>query len=642
MFSPFENAKIAKIPEDCDIVFVADLFSEDYKGGAEMTTEALIEASPLNVFKLKSKDVDMSLLSSGHSKHWVFTNFSQMDMNLIPTIAANMSYSIVEYDYKFCRYRSIEKHKLAENAECNCHNEPYGKMISAFFYGAKSLWWMSEQQLDRYLKRFPFLEEKDNTVLSSVFDDNFFLSIKQLRHSAQGQQRKGYIVLGSQSWIKGASAAEDYCKKNNLDYEVVWNVPYNELLQKLSLAEGFVYLPEGGDTCPRMVIEAKLLGCKLILNDDVQHAEEEWFATDHLLDIESYLYAARERFWNGIKYSMDYKSTISGYTTTLNCIRHNYPWKAAINSMLGFSDEVVVVDGGSNDGTWEQLEKWASDEPRLKIKKIDRDWEDSRFAVFDGAQKAEARKLCTSEFCWQQDADEVVHENDYGKVQDLVRNFPRNAELVSLPVIEYWGSTGKARIDINPWKWRLSVNRGHITHGIPVELRQNDKDGKLYAKPGTDGCDYVHAETFFRIPHASFYSQEIHDARLGALSGKENDLDAYEKWMSTVSDSLPTIHHYSWFDLPRKIRTYRDYWSKHWQSLYDIKQEDTGENNMFFQRPWSEVTDDDIINLGNRLQKEMGGWIFHNPVDFSKPTPSFKPSVGHPSYILDWIKENEK
>ena len=642
MFSPFESVKLTKIPDDCDIVFVADMFSEDYKGGAEMTTEALINASPLKIFKLRSKDVSMELLGSGYSKHWVFTNFSQMDLNLIPSIAANMSYSIVEYDYKFCKYRSIEKHMLAEKTECGCHNEPYGKMVSAFFYGAKSLWWMSEQQLDRHAERFPFLLEKDSTVLSSVFDDNFFISIKQLRKAAEGKERKGYIVLGSQSWIKGAAAAETYCKNNNLDYEVIWGIPYSELLSKLSLAEGFVYLPEGGDTCPRMVIEAKLLGCKLILNEHVQHANEEWFSTEHILDIESYLYAARERFWSGIKYAMDYKNTVSGYTTTLNCIRHNYPWKAAINSMLGFSDEVVVVDGGSDDGTWEQLEAWADSEPKLKIKKVERDWGDPRFAVFDGAQKAEARNLCTSEFCWQQDADEVVHENDYTKVHDLIRNFPRNAELVSLPVIEYWGSQGKARIDVNPWKWRLSVNKEHITHGIPVELRLEDKTGKLYAKPGTDGCDYIHSKTFFRIPHVSFYTQEIHDARLGALGGNTQALDAYEKWMNNVADSLPTIHHYSWFDLPRKIRTYRDYWSRHWQSLYDIAQEDSAENNMFFQRPWSEVSDDDILELGNKLQDKMGGWVFHAPVDFSKPTPSFKLEAGHPLYITEWVKENEE
>ena len=60
-----------------------------------------------------------------------------------------------------------------------------------------------------------------------------------------------------------------------------------------------------------------------------------------------------------------------------------------------------------------------------------------------------------------------------------------------------------------------------------------------------------------------------------------------EKWFERNVELLPGVHHYSWLDLGRKIRTYRDYWSQHWQSLYNIEQEDTAENNMFFGKPHS-------------------------------------------------------
>ena len=35
--SPFD-INVITIPEECDIVFVADMFAEDYAGGAELTT----------------------------------------------------------------------------------------------------------------------------------------------------------------------------------------------------------------------------------------------------------------------------------------------------------------------------------------------------------------------------------------------------------------------------------------------------------------------------------------------------------------------------------------------------------------------------------------------------------------------------
>ena len=619
--SPFGPSKIL-VPESADIVFVADLFAEDYVGGAELTTEALIESSPLEVFKVRCSEISMETLESGHQKYWVFGNFSGLDQKLIPTIVANLNYSILEYDYKFCKYRSIEKHFAVEQQDCDCHEQMHGKLISAFMYGSKSLWWMSEAQQAIYEDRFPFLKEKENTVLSSVFNDAFFIAVKMLREKYKDIERKGWLVLGSTSWIKGYQQAEQWCKDNNKDYEVLWEVPYEEVLEKMAQAEGFVYLPQGGDTCPRMVIEAKLLGCQLHTNDDVQHAKEIWFDTEDPFDTEAYLYAARDRFWSSIQASMNYVPKISGYTTTQNAISQSYPYIQSIKSLVGFCDEVVVVDGGSTDGTWEALEELSNQIPAVKVYQVKRDWNHPRHAVFDGAQKAEARSRCTGDYCWQQDADEIVHELDYEKIVNLCRNFPKHANLISLPVVEYWGSLEKVRVDVNPWKWRLSRNLPEITHGIPKEFRREDEDGNLYAGLGTDGCDYIDKTTLERIPHASFYTGEIHNLRVAALQGNALALENYEEWFQRVVELYPGVHHYSWLDISRKIRTYKNYWSKHWQSLYNIEQEDTIENNMFFNKTWEDVTEKDIEALSAELSNKLGGWVFHEKVNFDKPTPS--------------------
>jgi glycosyltransferase involved in cell wall biosynthesis len=630
--SPFKSEKI-NINPDALVVFVSDMFASEYVGGAELTTQALIDYCPFPYQLIKSADVTMKLLESGVEKYWVFGNYSSIDYNLIPSIIGNLNYSVLEYDYKFCKYRSPEKHEYSESKPCDCHESQTGKLISAFYYGAQSLWWMSEKQQSRYIKYFPFLQEKQNTILSSVFDDNFFAFIKTL--NSKNTTKSGWIVLGSNSWIKGAEAAEKWCVDNSLDYEVVWGLPYEKLLEKLSSAEGFVYLPEGGDTCPRMVIEAKLLGCKLHLNENVEHRNEEWFSSEDMFDAEAYLFAARERFWSSVKMSMEWKPTVSAYTTTKDCIDQNYPWKQCITSMLGFANEVVVVDGGSKDGTWKQLLEWSEKEPRLKVHQVLRDWESKRHAVFDGLQKAEARSLCTQEFLWQQDADEVVHEGDYHKISRLCRNFPRQSVLVALPVIEYWGSQEKVRCDINPWKWRLSRNIPQITHGIPGNLRKYDSDGEIYAEQGTDGCDYIHSENYSVIPHASFYTEESHNVRMRALLGDNGALKVYSEWFNNVIDQLPGVHHYSWIDIPRKIKTYKNYWSKHWMSLFDISQEDTAENNMFFDKPWSDVSSEEIESLAEDLKNKLGGWIFHKKVDLNSSVPHITVPRPQPKVMND-------
>jgi glycosyltransferase involved in cell wall biosynthesis len=643
--SPFEqqSSQTTLIHEQTDVIFVADMFVEDYVGGAELTTEALIQsAKDIQVQKVHAKDLTMATLKSGHEKHWVFCNFSSMPPSLIPSIVGNLSYSVIEYDYKFCKYRSIEKHKMATGEECDCDKDIHGKMISAFFHGAKSLWWMSEDQEKRYLERFPFLRNNDSVVLSSVFDDQFFTYVNAAKENIGTVERKGWIVLGSGSWIKGYEDAEKYCKDNSLEYEVVWNLPHLELLQKLSTAKGFVYLPKGGDTCPRMVIEAKALGCELVLNEHVQHAKEEWF-TGSDIDMMSYLYAARERFWKAIKAVSEYSPTVSGYTTVRNANKMGYPWKATVRSMMGFCDEVIVVDGGSDDDTWEDLQAMALEhEGMLKVYQHAVPQDHPSFAYeTDGKLKATARSYCTGDFCWQMDADEIVHENDYGKVKHLMRAFPSHCDILSLPVIEYWGGDKKVRMDINPWKWRLSRNKPHVTQGIPAELRRWDDEGNIYAAPGTDTCDYIHSETGERLPHVGFYGQDVHQVRIAGLSGNEQAVSVYQDWFQRATENLPSVHHYSWYDISRKIKQYKLHWASFWKSQYRHDAEDTAENNVMFDKPWAEVTDEDIETLSSRLASELGGWIFHSKVDFSANVPYVSLSTSHPIEFLK-LRENDE
>jgi len=616
MKSPFDQLTIK---DNTDIVVVSDLFSTDINGGAELTTEAILENTEYVIQRVYSKDVTIDLLKEGVKKFWIFTNFSSIDLNLLPTIVANLKYSVIEYDYKICKYRSIEKHKHFEGSDCNCHNEQHGKLISTFYYGAKSLWYMSEGQRSVYESRFPFLKDTNNFILSSVFSSAFFDEISELTKNKKNEK---YLILDSSSWIKSPQSAIEWCKENNKEFELISGLTHNQFLSKLSTSKGIVYKPSGNDTCPRMIIEAKLLNCELEISDNVQHKNEEWFAGSNK-ETTDYLQSRPTVFWKEIDENIK-KPTISGYTTTYNCVDQEYPFEQSILSLTSFCDQVIVVDGGSKDGTLECLQKLAEAHDSITIHTIRRDWKNKRFALYDGAQKAAARKLCTSDFCWQQDVDEIVHEDDGQKIKNLVENFPNTTDLVALPVVEYWGGYDKVRIDVNPWKWRLSKNKEYITHGIPAHLREYDENGELFSKPGSDGCDYIRTDNGNPIPFGNFYTQDLHEVRTLAISGNTRAITEYQKAIEKITSNYPGVYHYSWFDLERKIKTYKNYWTKHWQSMYNITQEDTTENNMFFDKPWSEVSDKEITDLAIKLKNEMGGWIFHQKLDFTRPTPSIK------------------
>ncbi|MAH43390.1 hypothetical protein CL614_06790 [archaeon] len=640
--SPFgEEESTGPDLEGCDIVFVADFFAEDYPGGAELTTEVLIDScNGLKVEKLRSSEVTKETLGRALDKYWIFANFTALNGELIPAIIANIKYSIVEYDFKYCKFRSPEKHKFETGEDCDCQNQMNGKIVSAFMFGADSLLWMSERQKNHYHDLFPFLARKKNVTVSSVFSTDFYKHVSAIS-SQDSERTDNYLIIDSPSWIKGVEDAVAYCEDNDLQYEKVSGLSHQMMLDKFSTSKGLVFLPPGGDTCPRVVIEAKLLGCELIINENVMHQDEEWFNTENIQDTVEWLLGGPDRFWGAIYEHLNRLPTISGYTTTYNCIDQSYPFVESISSMLGFCDQIVVIDGGSTDGTWEELQTLAAvqGDGRIVIHRQERDWNHKRFAVFDGLQKALARSMCTSEFCWQQDSDEIVHEKDYEKIKTLARTLPKQMDLVALPVIEFWGKKNKVRVDVNPWKWRFSRNRPHITHGVPAHLRVFDDEGMMFSKPGTDGCDYIRSDSFEPVQFNNFYGKEHHDLRMSALNGSTEDLKAYAMWLMSVCSSLPSVIHYSWYDLSRKIKTYRGYWSRHWQSLYNIEQDDTAENNMFFDKPWSEVSDKEIDELSSKLDEEMGGWIFHKKIDFEQKTPFLQVDESiHPDIIKGWLK----
>ena len=637
MFETKKNRNEIKF-EEADIIFVADLFTDEYSGGAELTTEALFGTSPYKTYKLKSSELTEQQIQQGVNKTWIFFNFSQMNLKLIPMIVANLYYFITEYDYKFCKYRSIELHKKETGEACNCHNEDYGKFISSFFAGAEKIFWMSDKQKEKYQERFPFLTNKKSIRLSSVFDIKDLEQIESLRKARIKNGTNGkWAIIGSNSWIKGVVESKKKLESflgEGEEYDFLSNLPYSDLLRTLSEYEGFCFQPLGGDTCPRIVIEASLLGLQLLINENVQHLGEEWFSKEPD-KIESYLLDGHKRFWDEIERHLNREIKLSGYTTIRNVISSDYPWEQSIKSLLGFCDEVIVLDGGSDDGSYEKINEWSKKDPRLIVKQFNRDWNDPRFAMFDGKNKALARTLCTGNWLWQQDVDEIVHENDYKKIKSLCRQMPKSLNLLCLPVIEYWGQNKKVRIDVNPWKWRLSRNDTHITHGIPAQHRRYDKNGNVFSI-GSDGCDYIHNDNYQPISNSTFYTPELHQLRLSALSNDEKSLKSYENYMNQVVNQLPGVYHYSWYDIKRKIYTYKNYWSKHWTSMYNKKLNDTSENNMFFNKPWSTVSDEEIEEMAKKMENDLGGWIFHSKIDFSKKTPWIEIQRSEPELSKEW------
>lgn len=359
------------------IVFVSDVFAEDYIGGAELTTEGILTGTDLPLIKVRSGQINSQVIETLKDRYWVFGNFAGLHPNLILECTKKLTYSVIEYDYKFCKFRLPEKHAAAEG-ECNCHDETQGKLISLFYHNAKSLWFMSAAQMEIYLDHFPFLRKSTTEVLSSIFDPKALDTFTRLRSNKKNEK---WLIQDSDSWVKGTEDAIAYARKNNLPYETFRGVSYEQMLAKFSTSKGFIFLPRGGDTCPRTVIEAKMLGCELILNENVQHKDEEWFSGT-VEDSHTYLSGRVKYFWdrnyqhmpyvvptpNKLEESTHFKIIVPSY----NCEEWIDKTIESVKKQHYSNYECVIIDDISSDNTWDKIESQNLDKRFIKIKNVDK------------------------------------------------------------------------------------------------------------------------------------------------------------------------------------------------------------------------------------------------------------------------------
>ena len=71
------------IPPATEVIFVADFFAEDLIGGAELTSEAIIQASPYKLFKMHSHSLNEKMIRLHKDKIWVFGNYTMVPPHLL-------------------------------------------------------------------------------------------------------------------------------------------------------------------------------------------------------------------------------------------------------------------------------------------------------------------------------------------------------------------------------------------------------------------------------------------------------------------------------------------------------------------------------------------------------------------------------
>lgn len=295
------------VPPKTEVIFVEDFFVKEIIGGAELTSDAIIRACPRPLFHMHAHSVTEAIVRKNHGKIWVFGNQTMIPLHLLQLfIDLKIRYYFFEYDFKPCVMRSTKKHQL-QAGKCGCEETPYGQFMANWMTQARVLFWCSDGQADKFYNLYPHYRGiVKNFTQSSTFYPETILNIRKVRERKEHGElevQDRWAILDSDSWIKGTEDAVKYCKERNMNYVLLKSLSNEQFLEELARSKGLVFFPRDMDVGSRITVEAKLLGCEVILNDHVLPKFEPWFSSP-LNEIETYFLDGPSRFWRIIEESL--------------------------------------------------------------------------------------------------------------------------------------------------------------------------------------------------------------------------------------------------------------------------------------------------------------------------------------------------
>jgi hypothetical protein len=273
------------------IIYVADMFVEECEGGAELTSDAIIKSSPYDIITIRSQDLNIELAKKHSDKFWIIGNFFELNTFAKSFIIKNINYSVIEFDYKYCKRRN-EDLCIILDGKCKCNKNPNNNLNVLLLLHSKYIWWMSEEQQKLYHDKIPYLRSNQQGVLSSVFSCKTLNYISELKNTSKNGK---YLIYNTKAVLKNTHGAIEFAKQQKMPINLVGDLKYFDFLTELSRHKGLIYVPLAKDTCPRLVIEAALLHCELYLNNKVQHTTEDWFQNESRIN--KHLVSRTQVFW---------------------------------------------------------------------------------------------------------------------------------------------------------------------------------------------------------------------------------------------------------------------------------------------------------------------------------------------------------
>jgi len=257
------------------VIFLQDFLKKDgVNGGAELHDQVVIEylqsVDMLHRTK-RCRDLTTDFIKSNLDKCWFISNFTSLKNHHKAILASKADYIIYEHDYKFSKNRnpiSFPDFVVPDNMLCNVN----------FYRYAKKVICLSKMHRNIFEKNMN-LKNYEN-INCSMWSDNQLSIFEKLIDVKKNDK---FAIINSRNPIKKTPESIKFCKKNNLEYDLISSGDYIEFINKLSKYKGLVFMTGHPEPTPRVAIEAKMLNIKFISQKHlIGVAHEDYFSLSGL------------------------------------------------------------------------------------------------------------------------------------------------------------------------------------------------------------------------------------------------------------------------------------------------------------------------------------------------------------------------
>ena len=306
------------------IAFVTDFYIEDgLIGGAELANDCLIHhlrGRGHEVDKYRSQDFRVS----DHYEFYIVSNFVNLSEDAKESLY-DKSYILYEHDHKYLKSRD-------PSIFPDFKAPPHQIINEKFYRSAKAVVCQSELHAE-VIKKNLAIRNVVNAGCSLWHQEH----IETLRAHCNTEKKPKFAILGSHNPIKGTQDAERYCILNNISYEKIPFSDFEDFIERLSAFDGLVFFPKTLETFCRVVMEARMVGCKVVTNDWNGCTHEKWFPKykgEALIDfVESKQAEVVDTICNVLSLDTFTQAEPEDITVILNCYRRPYNLRMQIDSL---------------------------------------------------------------------------------------------------------------------------------------------------------------------------------------------------------------------------------------------------------------------------------------------------------------------